>query len=114
MVKHISIQEWRRYHSKEIISPEELSNKAKEQCFVPHWTMGAIDVLHEGAEDYLITLMEDANLRAIHARCITIQPRDIQLVGGFVVTRTGTSCLTQHNFMGGSIILYFLKPIFYL
>ena len=49
-----------------------------------------------------------------------------------MVTRTGTSCVTQHNFMlgvlfvvtrtrtgidnfmGGSIILYFLMPIFYL
>ena len=47
-----------------------------------------------------------------------------------MVTRTGTSCVTQHNFMlgvlfvvtrtrtgidnfmGGSIILYFLRPIF--
>ena len=64
---------------KEIINPEELSNKAKEQCVVPRWTMGAIDALHEGAEDYLITLLEDANLLAIHARRITIQPRDIQL-----------------------------------
>ena len=49
-----------------------------------------------------------------------------------MVTRTWTSCVTQHNFMlgvlfivtrtrtgidnfmGGSIILYFLRPIFYL
>ena len=79
MVKHISIREWRHYHSKEIINPEDLSNKAKEQCFVPRWTMGAVDALHEGAEDYLITLLDDANLLAIHARCLTIQPRDIQL-----------------------------------
>ena len=79
MVKHINIWEWRHYYSKQIISPEELSNKAKEECFVPRWTVGAIDALHEGAEDYLITLMEDANLLAIHTRHITIQPRDIQL-----------------------------------
>ena len=79
MVKHISIQEWRHYQKKQIINPEELSDKAKQECFVPRWTVGAIDALHEGAEDYLITLLEDANLLAIHARCITIQPRDIQL-----------------------------------
>ena len=79
MVKHISIREWRRYHSKQIINPEQLSDKAKEECFVPHWTVGAIDALHEGVEDYLITLMEDANLLAIQARRTTIQPRDIQL-----------------------------------
>ena len=79
MVKHISIREWRRYHSKQTINPEQLSDKAKEECFVPHWAVGAVDVLHEAAEDYLITLMEDANLLAIHARRTTIQPRDIQL-----------------------------------
>ena len=79
MVKHISIREWRRYHSKQIINPEQLSDKAKEECFVPRWTMCSVDALHEGAEDYLITLMEDANLLAIHARHTTIQPRDIQL-----------------------------------
>ena len=62
-----------------IINPEELSEKRKQECFVPRWTVGAVDALHEGAEDYLITLLEDANLLAIHARRITIQPRDIQL-----------------------------------
>ena len=62
-----------------IINPEELSDKGKEECFVPLWTVGAVDVLHEEAEDYLITLLEDANLLAIHARRVTIQPRDIQL-----------------------------------
>ena len=61
------------------INPEELSDKGKEECFVPRWTLGAVDALHEGAEDYLITLLEDANLLAIHARRITVQPRDIQL-----------------------------------
>ena len=35
-------------------------------------------------------------------------------LAGFVVTRIGTRCLTQDNFMGGSIIFYFLMPIFYL
>ena len=79
MVKHISIREWRHYRSMKIINPEELSDKGKAECFVPHWTVGAVDALHEGAEDYLITLLEDANLLAIHARRITIQPRDIQL-----------------------------------
>ena len=76
MVKHISIWEWRHYWSMKIINPAELSDKGKEECFVPRWTMGAVDALHEGAEDYLITLLEDTNLLAIHARRITIQPRD--------------------------------------
>ena len=79
MVKHISIQEWRRYKEKTIINPEELSDKQKETCYVPQWTTGAVDALHEASEDYLITLLEDANLLAIHAKCVTLQPRDIQL-----------------------------------
>ena len=79
MVKHISIQEWRRYKEKTIINPEELSDKQKETCYVPQWTTGAFDALHEASEDYLITLLEDANLLAIHAKCVTLQPRDIQL-----------------------------------
>ena len=79
MVKHISIQEWRCYKEKIIINPEELSDKEKESCFVPWWTTGAIEALHEASEDYLITLLENANLLAIHAKCVTLQPRDIQL-----------------------------------
>ena len=61
------------------INPEELSNAEKERCFVPRWRVGAVDALHEASEDYLITLLEDANLLAIHARRVTWQPRDIQL-----------------------------------
>ena len=41
--------------------------------------MGTVDALHEASEDYLVTLLEDANLLAIHARCVTLQSRDIQL-----------------------------------
>ena len=39
----------------------------------------AVGALHEAAEHYLVGLMEDANALAIHARRITVQPRDIQL-----------------------------------
>ena len=36
--------------------------------------------LQEAAEAYLVQLLEDSNLCTIHAKCITIQPKDIQLV----------------------------------
>ena len=62
-----------------IINPDELSRAEKETCFVPRRTVGAVDALHEASEDYLVTLLEDANLLAIHARRVTLQPRDIQL-----------------------------------
>ena len=35
--------------------------------------------LQEAAEVYLVQLLEDSNLCAIHAKCITIQPKYIQL-----------------------------------
>ena len=62
------------------IDPQELTNKQKDECFCPRWAQGAVEALHEAAESYLVNLLKDANLLAIHARRVTIQPRDIQLV----------------------------------
>ena len=39
----------------------------------------AILCLQEAAEAYLVSLFEDTNLCAIHARRVTIMPKDIQL-----------------------------------
>ena len=39
----------------------------------------AIAALQEAAEHFIVALFEDVNLLAIHARCVTIKPRDIQL-----------------------------------
>jgi len=39
----------------------------------------ALEALQEAAEAYLIALMESANLCAIHAKRVTIMPKDIQL-----------------------------------
>lgn len=39
----------------------------------------AIGALQEAAEAYLVSLFEDTNLCAIHAKRVTIFPRDIQL-----------------------------------
>ena len=44
------------------------------------WQANAIMALQEASEDYLIGLFEAANLCAIHAKRVTIQPKDIQLV----------------------------------
>ena len=43
------------------------------------WRPIALEALQEAAEAYLVTLMEDANLCAIHAKRVTIQVKDIQL-----------------------------------
>jgi histone H3 len=39
----------------------------------------AVLCLQEAAEAYLVQLFEDANLGAIHAKRVTIMPKDIQL-----------------------------------
>ncbi|KAJ7900828.1 histone H3 [Mycena leptocephala] len=39
----------------------------------------ALAALQEAAEEYLISLFEDTNLAAIHAKRVTIQPKDITL-----------------------------------
>ena len=44
-----------------------------------HFASGAILALQEAAEAYLVGLFKDTNLCAIHAKRITIIPKDIQL-----------------------------------
>ena len=39
----------------------------------------AVLALQEASEAYLVGLMEDTNLCVIHAKCVTIQPKYIQL-----------------------------------
>ena len=79
LIKHISMREWRRRSGEKEIDPTKLSKAEGEQAFCPHWAKGAVDALHEAAENYLVGMMEDANLLAIHAKKYTIQPWDIEL-----------------------------------
>ena len=44
-----------------------------------HFQRSAIIWLQEAAEAYIVGLMEDANLCTIHAKRVTIMPKDIQL-----------------------------------
>ena len=82
MVREVSYREFQKHHGDDP-GPSKISNKAfKAGSYIKcplHWTQGAIEAIHEGAESYMISLLEDANLLAIHARRITVQPRDIQL-----------------------------------
>jgi len=43
------------------------------------WQSLAIEALQEAAEAYLVYLFEDANLCAIHAKRVTVMPKDVQL-----------------------------------
>ena len=79
LIKHISMHEWRRKKGEAEIDPTQFTRAEGEKVFCPRWTQEAVDVLHEASESYLVGMMEDANLLAIHAKRCTIQPRDIQL-----------------------------------
>ena len=43
------------------------------------WQSTALEALRCAAESYLVGLFEDSNLCAIHARRVTLMPRDLQL-----------------------------------
>ena len=43
------------------------------------WQAEAMSALQEAAEAHLVGLFEDANLCTIHAKRVTIMPKDIQL-----------------------------------
>ena len=60
------------------LTDQQLASGRVNKCPL-WWAQSAVEALHQAAEDYLVTIMEDANLLTIHARCVTVQPRDIQL-----------------------------------
>ncbi|KFM23866.1 Histone H3 [Auxenochlorella protothecoides] len=51
----------------------------------------AVLALQEAAEAYLVGLFEDTNLAAIHAKRVTIQPKDIQLARRIRHVRAGSA-----------------------
>ena len=81
----VALREIRRYQK----STELLIRKVPFQRLVREIAQGfktdlrfqgtAIEALQEAAEAYLIGLFEDTNLCAIHAKRVTIMPKDIQL-----------------------------------
>jgi len=44
------------------------------------WQLSAMDALQEAMESYMVALFEDTNLAAIHAKRVTVMPRDLRLV----------------------------------
>ena len=82
LMKEIMYREFRRLQSRHITPPTIKDKDYKKGMYVAcplRWQRAALECLHEGAEAYMVSLLKDANLLAIHARQITLQPRDIQL-----------------------------------
>ena len=81
----VALREIRRYQK----STELLLRKLPFQRLVKEitvqfnsnmrWQAKGILALQEGTEDYLTGLFEDTNLCAIHAKRVTIYPKDVQL-----------------------------------
>ena len=64
------------FHFKATLRIETVSfQREKEVCV----QRAALQAIQEAAEAYLVSLFEDTNLCAIHAKRVTILPRDIQL-----------------------------------
>ena len=60
------------------LSKAELK-KGKSNPYPLCWQKKAVDALHEGAEAFMVGIMEDANLLAIHAWWVTVKTQDIEL-----------------------------------
>ena len=81
----VALREIRKYQK----STDLLVRKAPFQRFVrevaqdfmtdSRWQSTAVLALQEASEAYLVGLFEDTNLCAIHAKRVTIMPKDIQL-----------------------------------
>ena len=57
-------------------------------CGKVRFQSAAIMALQEASEAYLVGLFEDTNLCAIHARQVTIMPKDLQLARRICGERT--------------------------
>ena len=82
LVREITYREFMKAAGEAAKAPYVSDKQYKSGGFVKcplRWTKGALEALHEASEYYLVDLLEDANLIAIHAKRFTLQPRDIQL-----------------------------------
>ncbi|KAK0189181.1 histone 3 [Armillaria mellea] len=72
----VALREIRRYQK----STELLIRKLPFQRLTDlRFQSSAVMALQEAAEAYLVSLFEDTNLAAIHAKRVTIQPKDLAL-----------------------------------
>ena len=82
LIREITRREYECLHGRDVEAPElteeELKTGKKTPCPL-RWQKKVVDALHEGVEAFMVGIMEDANLLAIHTQRVTLQPWDIQL-----------------------------------
>ena len=74
LIRKLPFQDWL---VREIASDSEVI--LSPLCGKVRFQSAAVMALQEAAEAYLVGLFEDTNLCAIHAKRVTIMPKDIQL-----------------------------------
>jgi histone H3 len=81
----VALREIRRYQkSTELLIRRAPFQRLVREIAVDYKTelrfqQSAIDALQEASEAYMVGLFEDTNLCAIHAKRVTIMPKDVQL-----------------------------------
>ncbi len=81
----VALREIRRYQrSTELFIPKMafyrlVKEVAQDYNFTLRFQQNAVAALQEASEAYLVSIFEDANLCAIHAKRVTIMSKDIQL-----------------------------------
>ena len=83
LIKEVTIRDFNKWNDLPP-PPEVMADQWKRGCVTTQkcpmrWAKGAIEPIHEAVEKYLVGLLTDANILAIHARRITVQPHNIQL-----------------------------------
>ncbi|XP_068039084.1 histone H3-like centromeric protein A [Anomalospiza imberbis] len=81
------LQEIRRYQSSTrlLLRPGPFSRLVREICLLftrgvdYRWQRMALLALQEAAEAFLVRMLEDAYLCSLHARRVTLFPKDLQL-----------------------------------
>ena len=82
LVREITRREWVYLKGNDPEAPKLIDVELKKGKYTPcplRWQKKALDALHEGTEAYMVGVMGDVNLLAIHAWRVTIQLWDIQL-----------------------------------
>ena len=81
----VALRDIRRYQKSTELLIRKLPFKrlvcqiTQENFFLVSWQSTAVSAVQEAAEAYLVSLFEDTNMCAIHAKRVTILPKDIQL-----------------------------------
>ena len=80
----LALKEIRRYqNSVHCLIPKAPFQRLVAECLREHGSfrvqLAALHALQEASEAFVIGLFEDTNLCALHARRVTVMPKDIQL-----------------------------------